>query len=46
MEEAVRPEDLKQMLINEKEHAWKEKRMHGQYAREIDEIIDKDKRMA
>ena len=42
-EEAVRPEDFKQMLINEREHAWKEKRMHGQYAREMDESVDKDK---
>ena len=42
-EEAVRPEDFKQMLINEREHAWKEKRMHGQYAREVDESVDKDK---
>ena len=31
------------MLINEREHAWKEKRMHGQYAREMDESVDKDK---
>ena len=42
-EEVVRPEDFKQMLINEREHAWKEKRKHGQYAREMDESIDKDK---
>lgn len=28
--------------INEREQAWKEKRMHGQYTREMDKCADKD----
>ena len=31
------------MQINEREKTWKEKRMHGQYIREMDENIDNDK---
>ena len=42
-EEAVRPEDFKQMLINVRENACKEKRMHGPYTREMVESVDKDK---
>ena len=40
--ETVRPEEFKRMQINAREQAWKEKRMHGQYIRDIDESIDKD----
>ena len=42
-EETVRPEEFKRMQINASEQAWKEKRMHGQYIRDMDENIDKDK---
>ena len=42
-EETVRPEEFKRMQINASEQAWKEKRMHGQYIRDMDESIDKDK---
>ena len=42
-EEAIRPKDFKRMQTNEREHAWKEKRMHRQYTREMNESIDKDK---
>eukprot|EP00112_Aurelia_sp_Birch-Aquarium-sp1_P005801 Seg1658.11 transcript_id=Seg1658.11/GoldUCD/mRNA.D3Y31 product="hypothetical protein" protein_id=Seg1658.11/GoldUCD/D3Y31 len=42
-DETVRPEEFKRKQINSREQAWKEKRMHGQYIREMDENIDKDK---
>ena len=42
-EETVRPEEFKRMQINASEQAWKEKGMHGQYIRDMDENIDKDK---
>ena len=42
-EETVRLEEFKGMQINASEQAWKEKRMHGQYIRDMDENIDKDK---
>ena len=41
--ETVRPEEFKRMQINAREQAWKEKKMHGQYIRDMDESIDKDK---
>ena len=42
-EETVRSEEFKRMQIDASEQAWKEKRMHGQYIRDMDENIDKDK---
>ena len=42
-EETVRPEEFKRMQINASEQAWKERKMHGQYIRDMDENIDKDK---
>ena len=42
-EETVRTEEFKIMQINASEQAWKEKRMHLQYIRHMDENIDKDK---
>ena len=41
--ETGRPEEFKRMQINAREQAWKEKKMHGQYIRDMDESIDKDK---
>lgn len=48
-EEIVRPEEFKRMMIeqrtmnNEREKAWKKKKVHGQYIREKGECIDKGK---
>ena len=39
-EEIVRPEEFKRMQINASEEAWKEKRMHEQYIRDMNENIE------